>query len=63
MAEIEVLDIDDELMARLAERADQRGHSVEDEVRTILERVLRMPSESELLDRARKLEERDRKAD
>ncbi|WP_200342015.1 FitA-like ribbon-helix-helix domain-containing protein [Rhodovibrio sodomensis] len=49
MAEIEVLDIDDDLMARLAERADQRGHSVEDEVRTILERVLRMPSESELL--------------
>jgi plasmid stability protein len=63
MADIDVLDIDDDLMARLAERADQRGQSVEDEVRTILERVLLMPSESELLDRARTLEDRDRKAD
>jgi plasmid stability protein len=63
MADIDVLYIDDDLMARLAERADQRGQSVEDEVRTILERVLLMPSESELLDRARTLEDRDRKAD
>lgn len=62
MAELEVLDIDDDLMARLVERADQRGHSVEDEVRTILERVLLMPSESELMERARKLEDRDGKA-
>jgi plasmid stability protein len=63
MAELEVLDIDDDLMARLTERADQRGHSVEEEVRTILERVLLMPNESELLERARKLEDRDGKAE
>ena len=63
MAEIDVRDIDDDLMARLRERAEQHGHAVEEEVRTILERVLLMPSESELLDRAHKLEERDRKAD
>jgi plasmid stability protein len=63
MAELEVLDIDDDLMARLTERADQGGHSVEEEVRTILERVLLMPNESELLERARKLEDRDGKAE
>ena len=44
MATLTVCDLDDKLEARLRQRAAQHGQSLEDEVRTILQRAVEQPA-------------------
>lgn len=50
MASIIIRNIEDELKERLRIRAEQHGHSMEEEVRTILRRAIGGISGSELLE-------------